>query len=404
LSPSPSNPLSGVGQWLLPLLISLALNFFLYTCLLSFLCALALSLFFGKSFIEWLRNKRWKKDATVHETWAVREDTPDTHLVKQGTPSMGGIGIAACAIAAYLAIPLTLIVNLRLAHMGSAWLTGWPWFGSWPGYGGPKDAFVFLLLPIVFASHALLGFCDDWSKASGRGGLRARTKLAGQIFLAFAFIYCLVDLTWTQSFTGVRYIFPGLSLNSDLLFMGALASLTLLIIGTCNAVNLTDGIDGLAAGLAVQCGFALALCGQNSYEVGQLSILFWCTLAGACLGFLFLNRHPARVFMGDTGSLAIGAALGAAAILQHAVFLLPFIGFIYFVEMLSVVTQVLWFKWTKRRTGEGKRLFRRAPLHHHFELGGWSEWRVVGTFWLINLFTSAIGILLWQMEIIPHWP
>jgi phospho-N-acetylmuramoyl-pentapeptide-transferase len=167
---------------------------------------------------------------------------------------------------------------------------------------------------------------------------------------------------------------------------------------------LTDGIDGLAAGLAVQCGIIFFLIGSDVFGIGQFNILFWAALAGACLGFLHFNKYKARVFMGDTGSLAIGAALGAGAILQHAVFLLPFIAFIYFVEMASVTLQVLWFKYTKAKTGEGKRLFRRAPLHHHFELAGWSEWRVVLTFWAINLFTSAIGLWLWHLGIIPRWP
>ena len=108
--------------------------------------------------------------------------------------------------------------------------------------------------------------------------------------------------------------------------------------------------------------------------------------------------------MGDTGSLALGAAVGAGAIMCHAVFLLPFIAFIYFVEMGSVTLQVLYFKYTKRKYGEGRRIFRRAPLHHHFELGGWSEWRVVGTFWAINLVTSIIGLILWHLHILPRFP
>jgi phospho-N-acetylmuramoyl-pentapeptide-transferase len=108
--------------------------------------------------------------------------------------------------------------------------------------------------------------------------------------------------------------------------------------------------------------------------------------------------------MGDTGSLALGAAVGAGAIMTQSVFLLPFIAFIYFVEMFSVTLQVLYFKYTRRKYGEGRRIFRRAPLHHHFELGGWSEWRVVGTFWAINLITSAIGLILWQLNILPRFP
>lgn len=192
-----------------------------------------------------------------------------------------------------------------------------------------------------------------------------------------------------------------MSTSSFTFLVAGISLLVFVVIAFCNAVNLTDGIDGLAAGLAVQCGLALVLASFYSDGIARLSTWTMAALAGACFGFLFFNKHKAHVFMGDTGSLAIGAALGAGAILQHAIFLLPFIGFIYFVEMLSVIVQVAWFKWTKKQTGEGKRLFRRAPLHHHFELCGWSEWRVVATFWAVNLFTSIVGLWLWKAGSTP---
>jgi phospho-N-acetylmuramoyl-pentapeptide-transferase len=265
------------------------------------------------------------------------------------------------------------------------------------------------LVPLSVTAFALLGFTDDWSKASGRGGLRARAKLFTQIGLSLAFVAAWISLTATQSFAGVRYVFFSVGHAFQDGAVGILlfaAVCAFVIVATSNAVNLTDGIDGLASGLAVQGGVAFLL--ARSYvapaEAGLFSDLFWMALAGACLGFLSFNRFPARVFMGDTGSLAIGAALGIGVILSHAVFLLPFIGFIYFVEMFSVIAQVLYFKWTKRRTGEGKRLFRRAPLHHHFELGGWSEWRVVLMFWLVNFCMTSLGLLLWHTELLPRWP
>ena len=167
-----------------------------------------------------------------------------------------------------------------------------------------------------------------------------------------------------------------------LLVVGAF--LLLVLLATCNAVNITDGIDGLAAGLSLQCGLWLWIAGSDLYLIKLWGDVWWMALAGACAGFLIFNKHKAQIFMGDTGSLALGAALGAAAILGRAVFLLPFIGFIFWIELFSVTAQVLYFKYTKRKTGEGQRIFRRAPLHHHFELGGWSEWRVVLTFWAIN--------------------
>jgi phospho-N-acetylmuramoyl-pentapeptide-transferase len=357
-----------------------------------FFGGMLLMLLIGNPMIDWLRAKRWKKGTTLDATWAVREDTPVTHQQKQGTPSMGGLGILAAALVTYAGIAITA-VSLQ-------WL------------GGSRDAppsvytlAAFLLLPVCTAAHGMLGFADDWSKASGRGGLRARTKLVGQLLLAVSFVVSLIFLSKTQAMTGVRYRFSGLScFDNGWLWLLGLGFLVVVMIAASNAVNLTDGIDGLAAGLAVTCGLAFFLVGCDFNEVGVSAIIFWLALAGACFGFLNFNKHKARVFMGDTGSLAIGAALGVGAILLHAVFLLPFIGFIYFVEAASVTLQVLWFKWTKRRTGEGKRLFRRAPLHHHFELGGWSEWRVVLTFWAVNLVTSIIGLWLWIAGVIPRWP
>lgn len=324
--------------------------------------------------------------------WTVREDTPDTHQAKQGTPSMGGIGIISIACLTYCAVLLTVG---GLSWFSYANNTPVPW---------PRIVAGVLLPPLTVAVHALLGFADDWSKASGRGGLRARAKFAIQVLLGVSFIVCLIGLTATQSYLGVRFLFGGLLSGGVGGFALSLLFILLLIVATCNAVNLTDGIDGLAAGLAVQCGLAFLLCEFQMLEITYFSNLMWAALAGACLGFLNFNRYPARVFMGDTGSLALGAALGAGAVMAHAVFLLPFIGFIYYVEMASVLLQVAYFKWTKRQTGEGQRVFRRAPLHHHFELGGWTEWRVVMTFWAINLGTTLIGLLLWSLNILPRWP
>ena len=348
-------------------------------------------LLIGAPMIAWLKNKQWKKGSTVDETWAVREDTPDTHQKKQGTPSMGGIGIIAATLCAVIALCFELAARSYRAYIP-----------SFPSSPGMLEAFFCFAAPfvvaIVLSLYGLLGFADDFSKASGQGGLRARTKLISQIILALGFVAYIVVMSSTVRSSS--YISP---IFENITFIKA-AFLAFIIVAVCNAVNLTDGIDGLAAGLTVQSALMLGFAGTNFLATENFSRFTLVALAGACLGFLHFNKHKARVFMGDTGSLAIGAALGAGAILQHAVFLLPFIGFIYFVEMFSVIAQVLWFKWTKRKTGEGKRLFRRAPLHHHFELGGWSEWRVVGTFWAINLFTSAIGLWLWHAGVLPRWP
>lgn len=354
-------------------------------------------LFCGSPMISWLRDKRWRKDVqTQAEAWQVREDTPETHQKKQGTPSMGGIGIVCIACAMFVAL-LSILVGLRIAmHAGPAMNSAVFWV-----------VIGLFLLPLTVAGHAGLGFADDWSKASGRGGLRARAKLFGQIALSLLFLTALVVLLKSGPVSTVEWQVLRWLTNWDFVPAILLFSFLLVVlVGTCNAVNLTDGIDGLAAGLAVQTGLCFWLLSFNlsDYVIGGPVVLFWAALAGSCLGFLAFNKYPAKVFMGDTGSLALGAAVGAGAIMCHAVFLLPFIAFIYFVEAGSVMLQVLYFKYTRRKFGEGRRIFRRAPLHHHFELGGWSEWRVVGTFWAINLITSAIGLILWHMGKIPHFP
>jgi phospho-N-acetylmuramoyl-pentapeptide-transferase len=351
-----------------------------------FIGAAGLMLLCGPLLIKKLRSKQWRKGAP---SWTVREDTPDTHIAKQGTPSMGGLGIAASALFAYVFYTVVIRYFIFAAD---------DFYSLLPVNFHAED---FYLLPGITVMFALLGFSDDWSKATGRGGLRAKTKLIAQIALSLIWVVLLTSYV-IQHYSG-NYDFPEDNLGL-VIVMGLVCCLV--IIAMSNAVNLTDGIDGLAAGLAVQSGIFLYLAFPAravTYGI-DLTSLFVIALAGACLGFLYFNKHKARVFMGDTGSLAIGAALGAGAILQHAVFLLPFIGFIYFVEAASVTLQVLWFKYTRRTTGEGKRLFRRAPLHHHFELGGWSEWRVVLTFWAVNLFTSVIGLWLWHAGVLPRWP
>ncbi|HEX8551855.1 MAG TPA: phospho-N-acetylmuramoyl-pentapeptide-transferase [Abditibacteriaceae bacterium] len=336
--------------------------------IISFAVSGLLMLMFGGPLIAWLKNLRGMK-------WSAREDTPDTHLAKAGTPSMGGLGIISAATLTFFVV---FLVNQMLMRRV-------------PNAPALSGEFLLLLftVPLITLAHLALGFADDWSKARGKGGLRARDKFLGQVVLMLAF-FILVGVGQRTGVTSDVFVLRDASLP-------LLALLAVVIVGTCNAVNITDGIDGLAAGLCVQVGLAFALLGFFSAD-------WWLCLAGACFGFLAFNRFPARVFMGDTGSLALGAALGAGAVLSRAMWLLPFVGFIFYVELLSVTAQVLWFKYTRKQTGEGKRLFRRAPLHHHFELGGWSEWRVVTTFWGINLITTLIGIVLWQNGMLPRFP
>lgn len=340
-----------------------------------------LMLVIGNPLISWLKHRKGMK-------WAPREDTPDSHLQKTGTPSMGGLGIIGAAFVGWLAV-LVFAVGADVLLQGGRTLNA--------------DLFYLAIFPIFVVLNAVLGYVDDHSKATHRGGLSSKAKLLGQIALTAIFLAVVYALQQeNRTFIG--------RLDSTLYASGFVVLFAfLLIIGTSNAVNLTDGIDGLAAGLSVQVAGVFAvmwLDGRlNSGNIIPISALFsWLCLGGACLGFLSFNKHPAKVFMGDTGSLALGAALGAGAVLTSSVFLLPFIGFIFYVEMFSVIFQVLYFKYTRKKFGEGQRIFRRAPLHHHFELGGWSERRVVATFWMVNLLTSIVGLVLWKMGILPRFP
>ena len=318
---------------------------------------------------------------------------------------MGGIGIIGSGIVGFL-ISLTFSNIFLNIAIPAAIKNSFP-LGSLlqfsPQLTLNSSLAYFIILPAFVASNALLGYIDDYSKATSKGGLSSKSKLVGQLSLTLLFIVTLEVVQLKTSLSS------GL-IESELFdFWYVPLFALLLIIGTSNAVNLTDGIDGLAAGLSVQIGLTSVFLAPEFSSIASSfaplsTCLLWAALGGACLGFLAFNKYPARVFMGDTGSLALGAALGAGAILTRTVWLLPFIGFIFYVEMFSVIAQVIYFKYTRRKFGEGKRLFKRAPLHHHFELCGWSEWRVVLTFWGVNLATTIVGLALWKMGFLPRFP
>ena len=277
----------------------------------------------------------------------VRDVGPETHMKKQGTPTMGGIIFLA---------GLPVAVAMFSPDSARAWaLTLLTW-----GYG-------------------LIGFADDYRKVALKRplGLKAREKLLLQVLLAVAFAWYVY-----------RYIPPsGYLLPFHLghihlgWWYGPIAVLA--ILGTANAVNITDGLDGLAAGAAaVAFGFFALL---SSKLKNTASMLFALTMAAGLVGFLRVNLHPAKVFMGDTGSLALGAGLAGLAVLTGTPLLLPVVGILFVIETLSVIIQVLSFHLI------GRRVFRMSPLHHHFELGGWSEERVVTVFWVISALGAALA-------------
>ncbi|WP_416195421.1 phospho-N-acetylmuramoyl-pentapeptide-transferase [Selenomonas sp.] len=282
---------------------------------------------------------------------SIREEGPKSHQKKSGTPTMGGIMI---------------ILGITLGTLAAA-----PWTPE------------VLLAVFIMLGHFVLGFLDDYIKVVKKRnlGLKARQKLAGQILIAVVTMYVATQVLGIDTDIWI----PGLDENVSL---GALYYLLVLfvLVGTSNAVNLTDGLDGLAAGTVAIAASAFAVV---SVLTGHGDLAYLCVaMAAACLAFLRFNAHPAKVFMGDTGSLALGGALAAVGILTHTEILLAVIGFVFVCEALSVIIQVISFQTT------GKRVFRMSPIHHHFELGGWSEWKVVTVFWCVGLIASVAGLSL----------
>ena len=282
---------------------------------------------------------------------SIREEGPKSHQKKSGTPTMGGIMI---------------ILGITLGTLAAA-----PWTPE------------VLLAVFIMLGHFVLGFLDDYIKVVKKRnlGLKARQKLAGQILIAVVTMYVATQVLGIDTDIWI----PGLDENVSL---GALyyPLVLFVLVGTSNAVNLTDGLDGLAAGTVAIAASAFAVV---SVLTGHGDLAYLCVaMAAACLAFLRFNAHPAKVFMGDTGSLALGGALAAIGILTHTEILLAVIGFVFVCEALSVIIQVISFQTT------GKRVFRMSPIHHHFELGGWSEWKVVTVFWCVGLIASVAGLSL----------
>lgn len=276
----------------------------------------------------------------------IRQDGPQAHLKKAGTPTMGGVFF----------VPIAMAIAL-----------------IWSGFSSNVLAVSALTL-----SYGFIGWLDDWQilRKKSNQGISPHVKLLLQV--GFAGFFCLW-LAWSQPIDITTLALPfGLTLPLGLLFW-VLAGFVL--VAESNATNLTDGIDGLAAGTG-----AIALLGLGALTAPTSPdlMLFCACMSGGCLGFLVHNHNPARVFMGDTGSLALGGALAAVGLLSHSLLGLLILSGIFLVETLSVIAQVGYYKATKDANGKGKRLFKMAPLHHHFELVGWSETQVVSRFYLIG--------------------
>ena len=315
--------------------------------LLAAVCAFALSVLVGKLLIPMLR--------ALKAGQSIREVGPTWHNAKSGTPTMGGIIFIAALL---LIIPF-----------------GWRGFRN-----GEWTPLLVLAFSLVFG---IIGFLDDFFKVKFKRnlGLTALQKLLLQLAAAAAYIYILYRLNELQSELYVPFF--GVSWKLPLVVYIGLAMF--IIVGCVNAVNLTDGIDGLAAGVTipVMVFFAVACIAAKKLSLA----LFPACLVGGLAGFLVYNFHPAKVFMGDTGSLFLGAAVCGMAFALDAPLVLLLVGFIYIVETVSVILQVGYFKLT-----HGKRIFRMTPIHHHFEMGGWSEEKI---FFVFTGITCVMCVLAW---------
>lgn len=314
---------------------------------LAFGLALVSTLVFGKIGIPLLQRLKAQQ--------SIREDGPQAHLAKAGTPTMGGL---------FMMLALVITVCIVPPYSVTLWML------------------LFLTL-----GHGALGFSDDFIKAVKRRnlGLTAKQKLLGQAVLAI--VFCYISIAYAALPTTLWI--PLVDITVDLGYAYYILAF-IIILGTTNAVNLTDGLDGLATGISAIAGAAFAVVGLL---VGSLSVTFFGIVVSAvCLGFLYFNANPAKVFMGDTGSLALGGAFAGMAIATKTELLLIVIGFVFVVEALSVILQVASFKT------RGVRIFRMSPIHHHFELGGWSERKVVYVFWAVSLITALLGIALLSMK------
>jgi phospho-N-acetylmuramoyl-pentapeptide-transferase len=327
----------------------------------------------------------------------IREYGMQSHLAKRGTPTMGGV--------------------LVLIGIGVATLLWFDW----------SNRFVWVVMLVTFGFGAV-GWVDDWRKVVDKNpeGMRSREKffwqsligLVAAAYLAFA-VSESTNMRVLELF--VRWVQSGFSNDlpprADLMLpffksvsyplgvFGFIAMSYFVIVGASNAVNFTDGLDGLAIMPVVLVGSALGL---FAYIVGNVvysryllfpyipgagELLVFCgAMAGAGLAFLWFNAHPAQVFMGDVGALALGGGLGTIAVITRQEIVLGVMGAVFVAEVLSVVLQVSWFKFTKRRYGEGRRLFKMAPLHHHFEKVGWTETQVVIRFWIITMLLCLVGL------------
>ncbi|HTH39405.1 MAG TPA: phospho-N-acetylmuramoyl-pentapeptide-transferase [Rhodocyclaceae bacterium] len=379
-----------LAQWLAKDLRAFSVfNYITLRAVMATMTALTISFVAGPAFIRWLTTKKIGQP--------IRDDGPQTHLKKSGTPTMGG--------------------GLILISLGISTLL----------WADLSNRFVWIVL-IVTLGYGAVGWVDDWRKVVYKNpdGLSSGAKYFWQSVIGLvAAIYIAFSISAPDNSKVVQLFFQwvgsGFTLElpakADLIvpffktvsyplgMFGFIALTYFVIVGTSNAVNLTDGLDGLAIMPTVLVGSALGIFAYATGNVvfakylfipyipgaGELTV-FCAALAGAGLGFLWFNAYPAEVFMGDVGALSLGAALGTVAVIVRQEIVLFIMGGVFVAETLSVMIQVSYFKYTKKRYGEGRRILLMAPLHHHFEKSGWKETQVVVRFWIITILLVLFGL------------
>lgn len=344
--------------------------------------ALLISLFVGKKIIKWLKKMQLKEN--IQDDLGLK-----SHLSKADTPTMGGVIIILATI-----IPALLWMRMNSIY---TWMI----------------IFVVVVLGIV-------GFLDDYIKTvrKDKAGLHGWNKVIGQVLVGTVLGVTLYFWPAFQDYNTITTVPFLKEVHIDYAFFGEewgwliyIPVVIFIITAVSNAANLTDGLDGLLSGTSAIAGVILGIFAYVSGRVdfsaflnimylpgaGELTI-FAASLVGACLGFLWYNSYPASVFMGDTGSLAIGGALGALAVMIHKELLLPIICGIFLVETVSVIIQTTWYKYTKKKYGEGRRVFLMTPIHHHFEKQGWPESKIVVRFWIIAILLGILSLLTLKLR------
>jgi phospho-N-acetylmuramoyl-pentapeptide-transferase len=364
-------------------------DYLTFRAVMAAMTALLLGLAIGPSVIRML--------TALKVGQPIRSYGLESHLVKSGTPTMGGVLILAC-----IAISTLL-------------------WADW------SNRFVWIVL-VVTLGFGAIGWADDWKKVVGKDpeGMRSRDKYFWQSVIGLlAALYLVFSISENTNLRVIELFFQWVTSGFDVSLppkagllvpffkevsypLGVLGFVLLtyvVIVGSSNAVNLTDGLDGLAIMPVVMVGSALGVFAYVTGSVvyskylflphipGSGELLIFCAaMAGAGLAFLWFNTHPAQVFMGDVGALALGGALGTIAIIVRQEIVLAIMGGIFVVEALSVMLQVSYFKYTKRKFGAGRRILKMAPLHHHFEKSGWAETQVVVRFWIITMLLCLVGL------------